>query len=679
MHAHTRPFHLLRLVAALIAPAAMAGNDAAVWATRPPVKAAPPAVRDPAWAEHPVDRFVQAARESRGLPVAPEADKRALLRRLTHDLTGLPPTVEELDQFLRDESPAAYSNVVERLLASPAYGERQGRHWLDVARYADTAGCNSDFPVADAWRYRNWVIDAFNADMPYDDFLRRQIAGDLLPAATPEDRDRNLIATGYLGMSRRFASQTNEFYLTVDDTVENLGRAVMGLSTGCARCHDHKYDPLAQRDYAALYGIFQSCVYTFPGVEVVPMSRDHLALGGEDQQRLWNEYEEKVFRTDLEFRDLKDKKRHAMERLPEGMTRETRMEALKKETKELLARPPQVDVAYGVREGRVGDSPVLEKGKPGKGAPVPRGFPPAYGGSSLGTNVTASGRVELVDWLTRPDHPLTARVMVNRIWQSHFGKGLVQTPNDFGARGKAPTHPELLDWLAVTFRESGWRVKSLHRLLVTSRAYRMSTVEPAGGSGLDPANDFLWHFDRRRLSAEEIRDTLLTLAGTLDRTPGGPHPFPPRKEWSYTQHNPFLGQYDTDRRAVYLMQPRLRKESFLDIWDGADSNVSTGARALNVTPIQSLHLMNNARTHERAGRFAQRMRQRFPDDPARIRQAFTEAYARPATEPEITAALEFLRASEAELRAAGSADPSASAWAGLARVIVASNEFLHVE
>ncbi len=326
--------------------------------------------------------------------------------------------------------------------------------------------------------------------------------------------------------------------------------------------------------------------------------------------------------------------------------------------------------------------PIHKKGEPSNlGDEAPRAFLTVLGGQTLPADEHGSGRKELAEWLTDARNPLTARVMVNRIWQHHFGKGIVKTPNDFGLRGERPTHPELLDWLARRFVESGWSVKAMHRLILLSHAYRMSADENPASALVDANNDDLWRFNRRRLSAEEIRDSILIVSGGLDPTPGGAHPFPPEAEWHYTQHTPFVADYPTNKRAVYLFQQRIRKQPYLDIFDGADTNAPTGARPLSTTPIQALFLMNNALAHKEAARLAERLETAFSENGARIDQAYQMIFGRPATADEIRTDEEYLsQISEAlkETEVPADEQPRA-AFASLARVLMSSNEFLFIE
>ena len=657
------------------------------WSFRPVADPPIPAVKDSTWSANDVDRFVLAGLEAAGIAPVAGADKPTLIRRASFDLTGLPPGPEEFDAFLADDTPDAFAKVVDRLLASPAYGERWGRHWLDLVRYADTGGDNSDFPVPTAYKYRDYVISAFNRDKPYDRFLKEQLAGDLLPWETPETEPERKIATGYLAIARRFGSSPDEFHLTIDDVIDNIGKAFVGLSVSCARCHDHKFDPVPQADYYALYGIFDSTKFAYPGLENARRVKDFVALGSPEEAEGLRKHETEVYSLEVRLRRL-NREKDAPKK--EGRTREV-IEAeigeVKGKLKELDAHPPQVAKAYAVAEGKPHDSPLFRKGDPTHpAAVVPRGFLQILGGQKLPEGVPSkeSGRLELAGWLTDPSNPLTARVMVNRIWQHHFGKGLVATPNDFGARGRTPTHPELLDHLASRFVQDGWSIKAMHRRLMLSKTYQLSAVEDSRAASIDPPNDLHWRHNRRRLSAEEIRDAMLATAGTLDRTPpSGPFPLAPESEFRYTQHVQFVApeSFDTRRRTVYQIQQRLRRRRILEVFDGADPNVTTPDRPLSTTAIQALYLMNDPFVHDRARELAARVVESSSDEGERIGRAYRLAFGRPSTVDEVESGRAYLAESRPALAEVGVPDdlqPRASIES-LVRVLFASNEFLFVD
>ncbi|MDB6123096.1 MAG: hypothetical protein JWQ71_2089 [Pedosphaera sp.] len=676
------------------------------WSFQPVKEQAPPAVKNKKWVKNAVDRFVLAKMEARNLTPNPQADKRTLIRRATFDLIGLPPTPEEVEAFLADKSANAYEKLVDRLLASPAYGERWGRHWLDVVRYADTSGDNSDYPVPTAYKYRNYVINAFNKDLPYDEFLREQIAGDLLPAKTDEEKFDNIIATGYLAISRRFGSRAAEFHLTIEDTIDNVGKAMLGLSVSCARCHDHKFDPIPNSDYYALYGIFKSTKYAFPGTEIYKHPKDFVPLTSATNAEAVFKYQTELAELDNEIDKLQEEKVR-LDKEEKAITKaeqkiEAKAEEKKKEDEDdekllrvkaaledartrqrkLEANPPAVEKAFAVTEGTPGDAQIQFKGDPSNlGEVAPRGFLQILGGQKLPPEEKGSGRLELARWITDAKNPLTARVMVNRIWQHHFGRGIVDTPNDFGVRGKLPTHPELLDYLASQFQKSGWSIKAMHKLFMLSASYQLSSEERGENAVVDANNDLLWRFKRQRLDAEEIRDAMLAVSGSLDRTMGGEHPFPPEKEWRFTQHKPFVAVYESNRRSIYLMQQRIKKQPFLEVFDGADPNATTGMRPISTTPIQALFMMNDKFAHEQADKFAVRMALAYTSDAKRIDYAYRLALGRPPTLEEIKMGREYLKQCQVSLKETKipKNEQPRAALASYARVLLSSNEFLFVD
>jgi mono/diheme cytochrome c family protein len=661
-----------------------------LWSLRPVKDPPVPRVKGTSWVRTPVDAFILARLEAAGVVPAPHADPRTLLRRVTFDLTGLPPTPAEMDAFLADLSPEALERVVDRLLASPRYGERWGRHWLDVVRYADTCGNASDHPVPQAHKYRDWVIRAFRRDLPYDQFVREQIAGDLMPAGSDAERRDCITATGYLAVARRFGGdRTGEHYLTLDDTIDNLGRAVLGMTLACARCHDHKFDPFTVRDYYGLYGIFASTRYPFPGAEVGKQQEDFVPLASPAEvEATLRPYREKLARLAARVKQLEAAEAEAR-KSPEGAAKETGVraaaEAVAAAQKELAATRadrPAIEDAYAVAEGTPADAPVQVRGDPKRlGDRVPRGFPAVLGGQRLPPGFRGSGRSQLAGWLTDPRNPLTARVMVNRIWQHHFGRGIVETPNDFGRRGKPPTHPELLDFLAARFIESGWSVKAMHRLILLSRSWQLVSTAPASAVAADPNNALFGRSARRRLDAEAIRDAMLFVAGELDERPGGGHPFPPARTWGFTQHVPFMAVYETRRRSVYLMQPRLRKHPYLALFDGADPSSSTADRLPSTTPLQALFLMNDSLAHEVAAKLAKRMIASAPDVAARLTLAYRLSLGRPPTANERRACAGFLRAYRDRLTALKMPSDQLErlTWAAFARALLCTNEFVYID
>ncbi len=1142
------------------------------WAFQPIQEFAPPQVSDVEWSKNSIDAFIYARQEHAGVKPAPLADKKTLIRRATFDLTGLPPTPEEVAAFEQNDSPEAYANLIDRLLASPHYSERWGRHWLDVVRYADTAGETADYPVPLAWKYRNYVIDAFNADKPYDQFLREQIAGDILGSQHPsENYAEQVTATGYLAISRRFGFDSENYHhLTIQDTIDTLGQSVMGLSLGCARCHDHKFDPVTMHDYYAMYGIFDSSRYAFPGSEqkqrframvplvpankaipewrdfdhrvasltsllekqkqpvpsailrslhdmdgdfelqapaaggsngvlvppwvysgriavtnaaqspfrnlyargkvgasiaadsgayriaqalhphrdasncaslsinldfrvtasqspapglhefriggypsspavIVTISSDSMAtnvdespeviaavtpgqwqnlqlvidlhdrsysmtvssidsagavrvtasrpglrlrpewsgiinfgellskptdsnlapgiefdnlgvqeqplaaastestvttgsagvdvaelskqlqelvgLGGDFETQtndsppatpwnpgpnsvvkisehaqspyqnifptgefgvlmpnrgeydgfgltlpvLWKSEDTEILYTCFDFNcadiaaggdgswryyaghgpgnsaaielylngshffrrsgDARDavcaltvgqwyqvqvtlnlktrtyegtiSARTAAESktntqtsfrgdvstgwdgqidysfidsyghlggvrpalhvdnyeistkphppfeansvdttAPELMARREKAAAIQKqiaaarenaqraaaELNSLLTDGP-FPMAYGMAEGTPHDVQIQKRGEPSQpGDLVARGFIASLGGTSLPAELPGSGRLELAEWLTSPQHPLTARVMANRLWQYHFGRGLVKTPNDFGVRGLPPTHPELLDHLAARFIQSGWSVKSMHRLIMLSRTYQLASEQDvtalqnaeAQTSAVD-STDLYVHFQRRRLSAEEIRDSVLQVSGELDSARGEQHPFPSPVSWGFSQHGPFIAVYDHNLRSVYLMTQRLKRHPFLALFDGSDPNASTADRLGTTVPTQALFFLNDAFVHEKAEAWARKLIADGRSESQQIDLAWHQAFNRTATIEEQISSAEYLAAARQELAGLNSNDVDRRALASWLRTLLGSNEFLHVD
>ena len=646
--------------------AVSADDPARHWSFQPLTQPPVPEPADKSWVKTSVDAFLFAKQA----PVPP-ADSRTLIRRMTYDLTGLPPTPAEGDAFaaesIRDPQ-SAIRNLIERLLAAPAYGEKWGRKWLDVVHYADTCGNDTDHPTPLAWRYRNYVIKAFNSDLPFDQFLREQIAGDLLAPSQPRERFADCVtATGYLAVSRRFGSgkDDRDVHLDIEDTIDTLGKAVLGLTIGCARCHNHKYDPITARDYYGLYGIFASTRYSFPGGEHNERPRDLVPLlPPAEVEKIASAEAAKQARDAKENRVLR-RARWALESVT------GRVAFLLKQVRCEIAPPPEpevkvknIAVTYAVAEGKVANAHVQKRGEPKElGDEVPRKNLDFLGGQIVPAGV-GSGRVELGQWLSSPQNPLTARVMVNRIWLGHFGRGLVATPNDFGTRGARPTHPELLDHLATKFIESGWSVKAMHRLIMLSAAYQETSMAAAG-------------FPRRRLDAEEIRDTYLALAGELDRTPGTGHPFPDDETWAFSQHEPFRALYDSPKRSIYLMTQRIQRHPFLSLFDGADTIASMPQRNASTVPTQALWFLNNPFFHDRAESFAKRLLA-LPDA-QRLGFAYRLCLQRPPTAAEAQSATEFLTAYVAENTSVPASQCALASWSAYSRVLLSCNELLYLD
>ena len=648
------------------------------WAFQPLSAEAVPAPATSNLAESPVDRFVLARLEREGLDPSPMADKRSLIRRVTYDLTGLPPRAAEVEAFLGNDSPNAYGDLVDRLLESPRYGERWGRHWLDLVRYADTAGDSGDFPVPEAYKYRDYVIDSFQRDKPYDEFIREQIAGDLMHSETEDERWNRIVATGYLAISRRIGVSPHRLrHITLEDTIDNLGKTFLGLSIQCARCHDHKFDPIPTADYYRLYGILDSSVFPHPGAEHLPYRSDFVYRVGKEQAReimasysagltRWNDREREKFREYQSFQNM-------LITTP-GRSREVawaELQALRAERAVFARTEPPLETAYAITEGTPKDSPIHRAGDPKDPGPtVRRGFLQILGGATLPDGYEGSGRSLLADWIAGAENPLTARVMANRVWHHHFGAGLVRTTSDFGVRGTPPTHPALLDYLARYFIDSGWSVKALHRLILLSRTYRQASFEVGAGFEKDPQNLMLWRFNRRRLDAEQIRDSILAFSGDLDLSKGSRHPFPHRQTYFYRQHEPFSEFFPTNRRSVFIMQPRIQKHPYLDLFDGPDGNIPMSERKSTTTSLQALYLMNSEFMHSQA----QAMQERWSAGTAGLDRFLEKAtgtiFGRKPRPDEYERVGSYFGAAD------GSQDQKRG---GLLRAMLASNEFLFVD
>jgi hypothetical protein len=633
------------------------------WSFQPVKRLTPPTVHKETWVKGPLDRFILAKLEDKGLKPARPADKRTLLRRATFDLTGLPPTPEEIDAFLRDQSPGAFARVVDSLLASPHYGERWGRHWLDVVRYTDSfdsrilAGPGAEMDITESWRYRDWVVDALNRDLPYDRFVADQIAGDLLPAGKMGQINRQgIIATGMLAIGNWGGGDADkEKLLTdiVDDQIDVVSRAFLGLTISCARCHDHKFDPISNADYYGLAGIFFS-THILPNVgpktNGPPMLRIPLVSKEEIGQR--EGYQKRL--AELENK-LKQKSHPAA------------LSKIRSELENLKKNPPApVAFANGAQEGGVPGSPHagvhdvrihLRGSYTRLGEMVPRRFPVILAGEKQPPITRGSGRLELARWIASPDNPLTARVMVNRLWQHHFGEGIVRTPSNLGKLGERPSHPELLDYLAQDFVQSGWSLKQMHRRLMLSATYQQASEPDARTLKADPDNRLFGRMNRRRLEAEAIRDNLLATAGRLQRNLGGPA----------------TRTFAVPRRTLYLLTVRSDRSGFRPLFDVADSTAPVEKRVVSTVAPQALFLLNHPFVLEQTQALIQQILAGKDGDKDRIQRAYVRLFGRPATEVEAQIGLDLLNRS---LRTTRSHE---AAWKEYCQVLLCTNEFIYVD
>jgi hypothetical protein len=702
------------------------------WAFQRPRRTSPPPVRDRSWPRSPIDQFILAKLEANGLAPGPDADRYTLLRRVTFDLVGLPPTPEEIETFASDWSPQAFAKVVDRLLASPAFGERWARHWLDLTCFADLADVDGNVVIRDAWRYRDYVIAALNQDKPFDRFILEQLAGDLLPAESAEKRREQIIATGFLAIGPWALQNYIKAQLqadVVDHQIDKIGRVFLGMSLACARCHDHKFDPVLNTDYYALAGIFhstQTVRLDGPGVwsQIVRMPLPELPeeLGArtkatQECERTVAQIREGQKRLNKERKQLASELAVLEQRKPAGAA-ERKQPDRTAERKRLQAAQQAIDQklqeladqlqlvqynraatpeALAVRDAeKPADCPVYIRGSfQSLGPVVPRGvFLFGITGRPAKVFPSTSGRLELAQWLTDPANPLTARVAVNRLWHHLFGAGLVRSVDYFGTRGEAPTHPELLDYLAVRFLDNGWPVKALIREMVLSRTYQMASAHNAVASGIDPGNRLLWRMNRRRHEAEAIRDAILSVSGQLDHGQGGPSlglDIPGNVNGIGGMVNPptysgkMIPASVRNRRTVYLPLFRKRPEGDLEIlsvYDFPHPSEITGARASTTVPTQALFLMNSPFLKEQARRTAARLLdEKTLDDAGRVGRLHLLAFNRPASTEEIQRALVFLDEFERALALPpqGPDNRRWEAWAQLCHALLASNEFLFKE
>ena len=652
-----------------------AGRDH--WAYQRPVDPELPAISDARWPRRDLDHFVFAKLEENGLSPSADAEPSVLIRRVYFDLVGLPPSPAEVRRFRKrvaaDGTDAALAAEVDQLLASPQFGVRWGRHWLDVARFAESSGKEANISFPYAWRYRDYVIDCVDADVPFDRFLVEQIAGDLLPYEDAPERARLLIATGFLAIGPKNLDEMNEAQFradVIDEQIDAVTRAVLGSSVACARCHDHKFDPFSMHDYYALAGIFGS-TKTYFGTAVSPANRvggDPLPLPREAQQPVFHKSitAKRVQTLQEELAALKKESEEGraavLKAVADGKSTEGiftlrdalrifwRSGAIEGQLEKVDEEGQALPLAMGTLDGKeIGDHALLENGDVAKpGEDVPRGFPAVFNvAAAPGVASTRSGRLELADWLTHPDHPLTARVFVNRVWKHLLGAGLVRTVDNFGSTGEAPSHPGLLDHLAIRFQQSGWSLKTTVREIVTSRTYRQASTFDADAHQQDPDVRWLWRAHKRRLEAEAIRDAMLAVSGEIDLTrPDGSlvGRVIGDKPISLIGLDKRLPK-DLDgssHRSVYLPVIRDRLPDVLDLFDFAEPSLVTGDRETTNVPTQALYLMNSPFVQQRAAAFAQRLQQEASDPQQQVRRACRLCFGHPPRADEERRLLAFL-------------------------------------
>ncbi len=624
------------------------------WAWRPIRKPTPPDLANTPWTLKPIDRFVLSQLSPAGLQPAPPAAPHILLRRIYLNLVGFLPTLRRLDRFVeaaRRDRQAAIAGVVEELLSSPHYGERWGRYWLDVARYSDGFGGFLDRrngELTQAWRYRDWVVEALNRDLPYDRFLKLQISGDLI------GQGRDVFATGFFALGPHFrsdggdpASVAQAKGETLDDRIDTLTRGVMAVTVSCARCHDHKFDPIPQQDYYSLAGIFNNT------------ETSELPMAPEEEVKAYQEHQQRIKDIEKKRADLKKQASEEERELTEEEKKrieewEAKIEKLKE------ASPEKYDFAHVLADSGSEDMAVAVRGDLRRpGAVVPRRFLRVVVGAAPTPFTKGSGREELAEAVASPENPLTARAMVNRIWMHHFGKALVRTPSNFGTLGRKPTHPEMLDWLAATFIESGWSIKSLHRTIMTSATYQMSSRHRSRAFSVDADNELLWRMNPRRMDVESWRDSLLGVTSELDLEMGGP---------------PFEEITKSRRRTLYAKVSRIGNTSetdgFLRLFDFPAMTATVPKRVTSTVPQQFLFLMNSPFMVDRAKVFSRRLHQEADTEGERIERAYRLLFSRPPSEEETRIGVEYL--------AGASVGMELSPWEQYGQALMSSNEFMYV-
>jgi hypothetical protein len=778
------------------------------WAFQPVRKPAAPAVNNASWVQSPVDAFVLRKLEEKGLAPAAPAGKYELLRRVTYDLHGLPPTPQEIRDFVADQSPDAFRKVVDRLLASPRYGEKWGRHWLDVARFADSTGNDEDHRYPYAFKYRDYVVEAFNNDLPYNQFVKEQIAGDLLPPAGGEGINRRgVIATGFLALGAKAIAQQDKqkmLYDVWDEQLDVMSKAFLGVTLSCARCHDHKFDPLTQKDYYGIVGMFASTksfrdaethvskllftplvpksefqvyekaqsVVANKGVDIeIVIDRErHIAQGklidqlpaymmaarkkldaaegldsriikrwikhfGESEvPRPWlepfhqadeagalavaakfqesaranlAEWAKKMARYRVVQRRQIEEKNMLSEQpklinekdgffrdvfadggpfginarmIDSAATAEGKAElqALRAEQKRLKdALPPEPEMACAVED----DKPVIQKvllrgdaGTPGEEAP--KTFPLVIAGNDRLVVKEGSGRRELAEWLASAANPLTARVMVNRIWQGHFGEGIVRTPDNFGRMGERPTHPELLDYLAAEFVDKGWSIKEMHRLVLNSSTYRMASSASPEQVKTDGENRLLSRFPRRRLLVEEMRDGMLAISGKLDLKMGGTLQSGFGTDGENSNGRLSISPEEQTRRTVYMPLRRANLPALFNLFDFGDATTPNGKRIVTNVAPQALFLMNSKFVSDQAGEVAKAaLAESGLDGRQRVERIYLQVLNRPPSGGEVDSALSYA----ASFRQRFPKTVELDGWQSLTRILLASNEFIYVD
>ncbi len=624
------------------------------------------------WVQNPIDAFIADALSSKGWRPAAEADKYTLIRRATFDLIGLPPSPKEIQAFIDDDAPGSFGRVVDRLLDSPHYGERWGRHWLDLVRYADTNGADENHAMPNAWKYRDWVFQSMNRDQPLDEFIVHQLAGDLLTDGADLERQRELwTATGMLVIGPKMLAEQDKEKMRidiVDEQIDTISRTIMGMTIACARCHDHKFDPITAEDYYAIGGIFASTrtmlhedhvsqwlERDLPSAEIEEQRRLHQAKideGAERLKKLTDDANAAVL-ANLETNELPD---DSADHYPKET--KTKIADAKKDLEATKKAMPPFESVMAVTEGEPVDLAVHVRGNHLRKAEqsTARGVPQRIAEATPFRSAleSTSGRLELARWLTCRDHVLTGRVMSNRLWMWHFGQSLVASPSNFGLQCPRPLHANLLDWLTRQLIDGGWSLKRMHRMIMLSNTYRMSSRDTSYIAE-DPGNEYWWRQNRRRLEVEPLRDSILDVGDSLDRRIGGAP----------------VGM-ESKRRTVYLTINRAALFDLLSTFDYFEPANHIEQRSVSTVPSQALFLLNHSLVHEQANQFAQRLLETEPSNPARLTALWIKLYGRPPTDSDLQLASDFLD------QATRPTTPQ-EAWSSLCRTLIAGSMFSYVE
>jgi hypothetical protein len=639
------------------------------WSFQKPVATPPPAVKTPDWAKTPIDQFIFASMETAGLHPVRDADRPTLIRRIAFDLTGLPPTPDQVKAFTEDQSPDAVASVIDQFLDSARFGERWARHWLDVARYAESNGKESNVPYPHAWRYRDYVIESFNQDKPYDQFLKEQLAGDLLLSDGKKDQAEKIIATSFLALGPKGLNNRDRRQFQadlVDEQIDVVSQSMLGLTLACARCHDHKFDPVTQRDYYALAGIFLSTdtLYGTPSqqqnnfpstlIELDPASGQPAAiakLAPTEVTRLKQEVASLTKASEEAARDAFAKRQQNRDNgnvaafLRVRQARDRTASAQADLDLFLPGGTPRILTMGTLDRSAPIDSPLLVRGDINQQSDIiPRGLVEVLCAPDEPRNIAeGSGRLDLAYFIASKDNPLTARVMANRIWLHLMGQGIVTTPDNFGLMGMKPTHPELLDHLALAFMENGWSVKRLIKQIMLSRTYQMSSTYDAKNNATDPDNKHRWRMDQRRLDAEAVRDAMLAVSGTLDLYPidGSPVARVSEGRQGLIQLLTQMNSQPSPHRSIYLPIIRDQIPEILSVFDFPDASLVNGQRDNTNVPSQSLFLMNNPQAIALADAFAQRLAEVEGTPLDRLTHAYHLAFSRAPTPEELTAIRTF--------------------------------------